>query len=371
MRKPGVAVLDIRSTEICAAVAENGVNNTFIIKNKSHVGYDGYAEGELIDIGNFNNAVKEAIAATFSAEYGRLKHIYISVPAEFCEVRLVDKTLGFSSSQAVAQRHLRMLTEMSVPQVGHDMTVIYSSPLYYVLPDNRNVINPLGSVCDSLRGKLSFYVAKSAFLECVRRAVDNCMDIGCYHWIPQIYSQPIYLIDPAIRDGRAVLVDVGGIASSFSVACGNGVEFCESFSVGVGHMAVLLMENLNIPYDAAYAILKSVNLNAKGRLATVEECRINGEYYSFRSSQVREILNEGLDGFCGLIEECRQAYSVSDITNSTIYLTGDGVGVIRGLTEKISSRLVSPVEVIAPRVPYYERPRYSSLFSLLAAAFGE
>lgn len=37
MRKKSVAVLDIRSSEITAAVGERGVNNTFIIKSNTPV----------------------------------------------------------------------------------------------------------------------------------------------------------------------------------------------------------------------------------------------------------------------------------------------------------------------------------------------
>ncbi len=43
MRNKSVAVLDIRSAEIVAAVAQKGVNNTFILKSKYALPYDGFA----------------------------------------------------------------------------------------------------------------------------------------------------------------------------------------------------------------------------------------------------------------------------------------------------------------------------------------
>ena len=70
MRKKSVAVLDIRSSEITAAVGERGVNNTFIIKSKYTCAYDGYAEGELIDENSFINAVKDAVRSTASSAGG-------------------------------------------------------------------------------------------------------------------------------------------------------------------------------------------------------------------------------------------------------------------------------------------------------------
>ena len=43
MRAKYVDVLDIRSSEITAAVGERGVNNTFMIKSKYSCGYEGFA----------------------------------------------------------------------------------------------------------------------------------------------------------------------------------------------------------------------------------------------------------------------------------------------------------------------------------------
>ena len=371
MRNYIVAVLDIRSSEISGAVAEKGVNNTFIIKGKTTCGYDGYAEGELLDIDNFNKVIAEVIKSTFASSGGYIKDLYVSVPAEFSEVRLTDKVLSFSGTQTITKRHVEALDELSEPSGIEGMTVVRSSALYYVLSDNRNIIDPVGSVSDSLRGRLSFYLAKTSFLECAVRAIEQCISVKNFHWIPEQYSQAMYLISPSVRDGRALLVDIGNISSSFSVVCGNGVEFSEAFSIGVGHIALLLMENLNIPYDVACHFVKSVNLNSKGAFASVEEYRSDGKFYSFRSSELKDIISEGLDGLCGIIEECRQAYVGKDISSKPIYLTGEGVGTIRGLTERISSRLVVPVEVISPKVPYYDKPQFSSLFSLMAAAFDE
>ena len=57
-----------------------------------------------------------------------------------------------------------------------------------------------------------------------------------------------------------------------------------------------------------------------------------------------------------------------DLSGVPVLITGEGVGVIRGMCEHISSRLVTPVEVISPCLPYFDKPVYSSLFSLLSAA---
>ena len=41
---------------------------------------------------------------------------------------------------------------------------------------------------------------------------------------------------------------------------------------------------------------------------------------------------------------------------------------MRGAADHISGRLVQTVSVTAPQIPYYDKPQFSSLFSLLDTA---
>jgi cell division ATPase FtsA len=164
---------------------------------------------------------------------------------------------------------------------------------------------------------------------------------------------------------------MGYISSSYSVACGNGLLYSESFSVGIGHVAVHLMNELDIPYEVASYFLGKVNLNAKEKLTTIEEYKFEGKNYSFSTVSLRDLIREGLDGICETIEECRQSYTGKDISGKPLLITGEGIKMIRGAAEHISSRLVTSVEVIAPKLPYYDKPQFSSLFSLLSAALSE
>ncbi len=370
MRNKSVAVLDIRSQEVTAAVAQKGVNNTFILKSRSVVRYDGYAQGELINTKDFQIAVRKAYDEAITSFGAQVKELYVAIPGEFLRVEQNDKVISFQSPERISSKHVDNLVYSAMPSVGGDETVILSSPLYYVLSDNRKVISPIGETSSNLRVKLSFFICKNSFLECIRRAFDGIAEIRAFNWVPQIYAQIMYLVPPEKRDNFAVILDLGEISSTFAVICGNGLAFCESFSVGVDHMAVLLMDALKIPYGVALWFISNVNLNSGDKAISYEEYNDNGKIYRFPTSQLKELLREGLDGLCGMVEECRQAYVGKDLSGKPIMITGEGVGVIRGLNEHLSSRLVAPVEVVVPGLPYYNKPHFSSLFSLFAAALG-
>ena len=370
MRNKSVTVLDIRSSEMCAAVAEKGVNNTFIIKSKYSRPYEGYAEGELLDVDDFVAAVRETLGNMISSADSPVKRVYVSVPCEFIEAVQTDKVITFQSSQRVSPRHLQALTDASRPAEGEDETIIKCGALYYVLSDKRRLVNPLGMVSDSLRARLCFFKCKTAFIDTVTRALGQFETVKDIRFLPQNYTEGMYLFAPEERDGYSVLFDLGAISSTFSVVCGNGVAFSEAFSIGTSHIAVLLMEALDIPYQVAFNLIKKVNLNAKDTYSGEFVYTEDGKDYSFSVNGLRALIREGLDGICEMLETCVQAFTPKDLTGAPINITGEGVGVIRGTIEHFSSRLVTPVEVVAPRLPYYDKPQFSSLFSLLHAALG-
>ena len=102
MRKKTVAVLDVRSSEITAVVGERGVNDTFIIKSKYSCGYDGYAEGELLDDNSFLTAVDDVVRSTLASVKG-MKTFYVGIPGEFIKTVNADKVMSFQSAKKISQ----------------------------------------------------------------------------------------------------------------------------------------------------------------------------------------------------------------------------------------------------------------------------
>ncbi len=370
MRNNSVAVLDIRSSEITAVVGERGVNNTFIIKSKFSCDYDGYAEGELLDAEGFSEAVADVLRSTVASLRG-VRSVYVGVPGEFVRVINTDKVVSFPSVKKITPRDCECLAEMSAPYESDEYQTIRHSCLYYVLSDKRKVIDPVGELSDSLQGKFSFYQCKNDFIDILSEVFKKFGNIAHINLIPTIHAEGVYLIDTEKRDEYAVLVDLGYISSTYSVVCGNGLAFSESFSVGIGHIAVYLMNELDIPFEVATAFLTMVNLNAKEKLQSREDYLYEGKVYSFPTVLLRDKIREGLDGICETLEECRYSFKEKNLETKPLNITGEGVRVIRGTAEHFSNRLVKNVEIISPKVPYYDKPHFSSLLSLLDTAIND
>lgn len=370
MRKNYVAILDIRSSEITAVVGERGVNNTFIIKSKNTCTYDGYAEGELLDVEGFISSVADLVRSTLASARG-IKTFYVGVPGEFLKVVNTEKVLTFPNAKKINKTDLQTLSRMSAPAEEADWRTIRHSCLYYMLSDKRKVINPVGSVSDSVQGRFCFFKCSNAFIGCLMAAFKKFREIQNINLIPSNFAEAMYLLEPESRDECAPLFDLGYISSTYSIVCGNGLLYSESFSVGIGHIAFYLMSEFDLPFEVASSFVSTINLNAKETLNSVEECIFEGKTYSFPTVVLRDKIREGLDGICETLEECRQNFSGKNIDSKPLLITGEGVNSIRGAIDHISSRLVKSIDVIVPKVPYYDKPQFASLLSLLDMALSD
>jgi len=370
MRSNFVAVLDVRSSELTAVVAERGVNNTFIIKSKYTRSYDGYAESEFLDVSDFISAVTEAVKNTVESA-GRIKSFFVGVPTEFLKTVNTDRGISFQNPRKVTSADCKDLSAAAAPADDEKWRLIRRSCLYYTLSDKRKIIDPVGAVSDGLQGKFCFFMCMNSFVGCLMDAFKRFPQIVSVNLIPQNFAEAMYLVEPEKRDGCAVLFDFGYISSSYSVICGNGLLYSESFSLGIGHVIMFLMTELEIPFEVAKGLLEKVNLNAKENLSGTVEYLYEGKNYSFSRILLRDKIREGLDGICETIEECRRNFVGARIENKPLLVTGEGINAIRGTAEHISGRLVTVVEKVAPDVPYYDKPEYGSLFALLSTALGD
>lgn len=368
MLNKSVAVVDVRSYEITAAVAERGVNGTFVIKSKFSSAYDGYAEGSLIDVRSFTSALTQAVRSVLNSCGDRIKKLYIGVPGEFTKVVNTDKGIAFQSTKKVSKSDVAALEEASRPADGDAWRFMSYGCQYYMLSDMRRVVEPVGMLSDSLRGKMCFYMCSSSFAECVENALEGFTGVHGIKFLPTVHAEAMYLIPTERRDEYAVLLDFGYISSTYSVICGNGVAYSQSFSLGAGHLTVYLTEALGVPYKVAEALLGMVNLNMRDGSSRTLEYMYEGKMYTFPAAEVNAKVREGLDGICGVIEECMQGFTEKDLGSKPLCLTGECAESVRGAADHISGRLVKAVNITAPRIPYYDKPTFSSLFSLLDMA---
>ncbi|HIY78376.1 MAG TPA: hypothetical protein H9728_04965 [Candidatus Borkfalkia excrementavium] len=370
MNRKSVAVLDVESSDVTALIGERGVNNTFVFKGRQTENYDGFADAEFFSPEGLRRAVFNALEHVESSCGDKISEIYVGVPGEFIKVVTKRNLISFQRKRKVNSYDIRALYEngFTAPEDGYSL--IRRSAIFYSLSDKRRTIDPVGMISDSLEGYLSYFLASDRFTEILTNILTE-YGIRKINFLPTSLAESLYLIPSEVRDEYALLLDIGYMSMTFSVVCGNGIAYQSACSVGGGHIPACMIQDIDIPFHVAEAILKKVNLSSIDGADSRIEYLDKTETYTVSLSEVKEKVKEGLDLICEVINKCLELCGDRSIDYKPILLTGGGITHIRGAREHISNRLNKVVEILTPNLPYYNKAAQSSLLSLLDMALSD
>lgn len=369
MNRKSAAVLDVRSSAVTALVGERGVNNTFVFRGVRTEEYDGYADAEFFDLQGLQRAVYAALEGVEHACGGSIRELWVGVPGEF--VRVVPKRcfMSFQSKRRVTSFDIDNLFKNGFTPEEGGYTLIRRSAVCYYTSDKRRTIDPVGMISDSLEGYLSYFFADGRFLDIFRNMLSE-YGVRKVYFLPSSLAEALYLIPSETRDEYAILLDVDTMSMTFSVVCGNGIVYQNACSVGGGHVTAQLYRDgdVDIPFDVARAMIGKINLSGKDAGDAVVECVDKLRTYTLPVQFLKERVKDGLDMLCEVVSKCLELCGDRNIDYKPVLLTGGGITGIRGMREHLSGRLDKVVEIVAPALPYYNKPAQSSLLSLLHMA---
>ncbi len=365
MIRKSVAVLDVRSSEVCVLVGERGVNHTFVFKASRTEQFDGFDEdGCFYDTNSYRSAIERAISAVEQVCGERIKTLYVGVPGAFTLVLPKQHEISFSSPRKIGQKELDTLFESGREEVENHR-FIRATSMVFVTGDNRRVVNPVGLTSSTLSGLLSYFYCDERFALATEEALNGLRIKARY--LPSELAQANYLIPSETRDEYAYFLDVGFLSSTISVLLGNGVLAQKNIWSGRGQIAMRLITAFSLPYDGALALLSRVSLYRKLTVPTMEFFW-KGQNYEIDLARLSEEVKQGLDGLCEQVSAFLEECTAEELEFKPVYVTGEGLSDVRGALEHISKRISRVCEEVAPALPYYNKPSASSKISLVDLA---
>ena len=366
MQKKQVAVIDVGSSKVTAVVGERGINKTFIIKGSQSYEYDGFENGEFFDVEKFKQVLFAVGEDLKRASRGAVNTVYVGVPGEFTQVVVKESQISFSKKKKIVDEDVDALFEGAFVLASSKYTLINRSAIVYELDDFRRLANPVGTVSEILKGKLSFIVCSNYFIEAVKPAL-MAAGFGEVECVSSMLAEALYLVEPETRDRIAVLVDVGYITTTLSIIHGDGIVFQKSFPYGGGYITAALVEKFTMEFDHAEQLKRNVNLSRRvtSQAFDLLECD-NGQYYSLE--EVQATVLRSLDVLCENVTDAIDNSGFTIPEYVPLMVTGGGIAYIRGAKEHVSGRLGMSVQIVTPNVPMMDKPTESNVLSLLDLA---
>jgi cell division protein FtsA len=356
-----IAVLDIGSGKIRAAVAVKNSRISVEIRGIGEADYAGYSEGEFLEPEGLKEAIFTAVTKAEASAGSKIKKIFVGVPAEFTYSVCREPALLFEKERKITNDEISALFKKSdrFDNDGEFVTV-NASPVYFLTGDNKRIIEPRGLSTDKIKALVSYVRCPKTFIDGIRSAFDG-HSIET-EFVSAVLAEILYLFEPRERDRYVLFADAGYISSGMAILRGDGILHLASFSMGGAHISADVSELFKIPFGEAEFIKSRIDLNNLDESVKIKSASFDGE---ISGKDMRDVITARLSDFADTFKFCIKNSLYDCPTHVTMYLTGGGLSYLKGVKEFLAEALGRNVEIIAPNLPKYDKPHYSALFGLI------
>jgi len=182
---------------------------------------------------------------------------------------------------------------------------------------------------------VSYMLAENRFLSVFDKFAAE-LGFTDVRYISSSCAECISLLDEEQRESVYMLVDVGYLSTSVSLAKGEGILDLKSFSLGGGHIAADICDALDVPYDMALEAKKLVDLNLN---YSEDEILVGDENSSVPAAFVCRIVKNRLDVFADMLLRILDGIKDEAPSYMPVYLTGEGIAPMRGAKKYLGEKL--------------------------------
>ncbi|MBQ2714061.1 MAG: hypothetical protein IJF76_00320 [Clostridia bacterium] len=363
-----VAALDIGSEKITLFYGNKSVNDTFNIKASSSIPYAGFAEGEWLDEESLSSIIKKAVEDVQAVSKNKIRKLFVGVPGEFTTCVVKEVEIRLDRRRRVVDSDIDELYDKGNTYKAHKRyATINCAAIYYVLDDNRRIIEPRGLATEKVKALVSYVLCERKFAKKINEIVQS-IGIDEIEFVSSSWAEAMYLFEDDQRDKSVLLLDVGYITSSVMLARGDGLLYLSSFSCGGAHVTGDLTLGLDIPYSHAEQLKTRLDLNRNVSVDDKYQVVVKGQQYTYSAVEINEIAKARISFLADIVSKCLDICEYEYPAHMPLYITGGGLFGMRGAKELLSKSLNRSVEFVEPRDPKFAKPYFSSTLGLMDIA---
>ncbi|MEG1804138.1 MAG: hypothetical protein RR248_02905 [Clostridia bacterium] len=364
MKNDYIAILDYGSSKITCFVGSPSQEG-FVINTIGQSKYSGYSNGEWYEPEKLAQATSFAIKQAEQNLGERIKNVFVGVAGEFVSVIAGEASLAFHTNKKVTKDDIsEIFSRANIYREAKGYTAISRSSIYFLINDTLRTVDPIGKVANKLTGLVSFIFASDVFCDKVSKALSS-LGVNVTEFISSNLAEALYLVEPAIRDDFAVLIDIGYISSSVMLIGGDGLVFMKSFSLGSGHIIGDLLQVLNIAFPVAEQLYSGINLNLEFTKTDMYKLKSGVEVEANKAS---DIVRARIEDISDYIVKCFVECEFEIPATTPVYLTGGGLTYVKGAHEYLGKQLNKNIKIITSANSLTNRHEFTSSYGLLDLA---
>ena len=360
-----IAVLDVNSRLVSAIVGARRAQSVFGIKAMAEKQHQGYENGEWFDKDETVALAKSVLIESMKEADSRTKKLFVGVPAEFVAVVAKEVSVRLDRQRRVIDDDVAYLLKKGDDFDKDKYVTINTSAIYYSLDDEEKIYSDVRDMeASRVNACVSYMLCEKSFVDMFDE-VASSLGFTDVKYVATCWAEGMALLEKEQRDSVYMLIDVGYLSSSVSIAKGEGILDMKSFSMGGAHVSADIFEALEVPFEMAEEAkrLVDLNLNYSDEAVLVSD----GENVVY-ASDACEIAKCRLDVFAEVLSGIFKEIEDDAPSYMPVYLTGEGIASMRGATKYLSEQLGKNIEIITPKLPGFVKPEDCSKASLLVMA---
>lgn len=278
-KKSYIVAIDLGSSKVAVAVGEKNAEGLLHVLSVVAKPVEGVNAGRIENIELVSRAIKEAVTEVENELSIHITEAHAGISGEFVRcARHTDHVFVYDPQNGVNSRDVDALFErMRNVQAPDDETIMERVPQNYVVDDNQEVKNPVGSFGKKLSSTFNFVLCLQTPMQRLDMALRR-LGIKMLAVYPDALATPEAVLLPDEKEEGVAVVDLGAGTTDVSVYFRNVVRYVATIPMGASainsdirslSVPEKYVENLKRKYGSAVSGLAPDNklIRVSGRTA--------------------------------------------------------------------------------------------------------
>ena len=234
-KKNYIVAIDLGTSNVVVAVAERAGDGRLNLRCVVSKPSQGVKAGMITNIEQVSNAIKSAVDAVNEKLGLRITEAYTGISGEFVRcARHTDHVFTSDPQNGVNRTDVEALFErMRNVQAPDDETIMERIPQNYLVDENQEVADPIGSFGKRLASTFNFILCAKTPLERLNLALRRVgiRSLGMY---ANALATAAAVLTPDEKEEGAALVDIGGGVTDVAVYYRNVLRYIATIPMGAG-----------------------------------------------------------------------------------------------------------------------------------------
>ena len=234
-RKNYTVAIDLGSSNVVVAVGRRTDDGMLEVASLVSKPVEGVNAGRIENIELVGKAIREAVSETEEALGIRITEVYAGISGEFVRcARHTDHVFTADPQNGVNQSDVDALFDrMRNVQAPDDETIMERVPQLYMVDDDLEVSNPVGSFGKRLSSTFNFILCGKTPLQRLEMALKR-LGIKVLGVFANATATPEAVLTPDEKEEGVAVVDLGGGVTDVAVYYRNVLRYNATIPMGAG-----------------------------------------------------------------------------------------------------------------------------------------